>query len=129
MVEIKLLKELGTVMETKERLQQEIADLNKREQELLKLLGVTKPTEPTKRDIIAGIRDAIKDVMKDLRNQRYIWVPPRMVINLVGEKLPEISDDEIIYRLRELANLKDSDIKHNGQRGRGSAYFYIGLEQ
>ena len=121
--QIELLKELGTILGAKEKLEREIASLVKREQELMQLLRLTG------QDKIVDIRDAIEGVLKDLRNRQEIWVPPRRVIALVMQKVPSALSDEVSQQLKELAKLKDSNVVHNGQRGRGSAYFYIGLDQ
>ena len=120
---IGLLKELGTVMGAKEKLAQEIEKLKEREQELLCLLRATE------NDRIADIRDAIEDVLKGLRNRQEIWIPPRRVISLVADRIPGALSSEIAQQLKALAKLKGSNVTHNGQRGQGSAYFYVGLTQ
>lgn len=123
MENIGLLKDLGTIMGAKEKLRQKIAALDRREQELLRLLKATK------HDKVAEIRSSIIGVLKELRNQHHIWVAPHHIIRLVAEKLPRVLNEEISHQLRALGNLLGSGVAHNGQRGRGSAYFYIGSDR
>lgn len=123
MAQVKLLKELGNIMAAKESLERELATLAQREAELMRLLRATE------RDRTASIRDAIEDTLRQLRNDGGFWIPPRRIIALVRERVPGALSEEITYQLRSLATLEGSNIAHNGERGRGSAYFYVGLDQ
>lgn len=129
--ERKLLKELGTVMGAKESLERELEMLAKRERELMRLLRATgrDQTASIRDDRITSIRDAIINVLKALRNDHNIWVSPRRIIALVIEKVSGALAEEVTQQLRALATLKGSNVLHNKQRGRGSAYFYVGLDQ
>lgn len=129
--QIKLLKELGTVMGAKESLERELKMLSKRERELMRLLKATgrDQTASIRDDRIVNIRDAIVDVMIALRNDHDIWVPPRRIITLVIEKVPGALIEEVTQQLKALARLKGSNVLHNKRRGHVSAYFYVGLDQ
>jgi len=127
--QIMMLKELGDIMAQKTQLEMEIKHLGIRERELVKLLDA-RPDERTRmtREKVANIRAEIISVLKDTRSNGRIWVPPAQVADKVAVNVPGAMYEEIMRQLRVLADDKESGVSHNDQRGRGSAYFYIGLE-